>query len=308
MSTLRALSFVLGTFCCLTANAGARQCEDATSCVTTDSWHLAVALGAGVRLSPLVDGDNFPLVVLPDLAYYGKQFYWDNTEVGYQWYNNDTWSIETFIKVNSERTLFSVWNVDNFLAATLDSSESVVEDGSGDFMGLIGGGARLVQPPEEELTLSSDYISIEQVAKRDWAYDAGVRLHVYHDDAEWTFALYNDLSSTYSGKHAEVGYKFGFNWGQWHINPTLSLAWKSSELTNYYYGLDARDGVFPFQFYSGKSGWQPGVKVVASKPINSEWSWLVIASYQQLHRGMRRSPLVRRNNIVSAFAGVSYRF
>lgn len=293
--------------------ANSNDCDHAQQCVPVNEWHLGVALGAGVKLSPLVDGDNIPLVVLPDVAYYGDNFYWDNTEAGYQWHPHKSWSVDTFVRANSERANFSVWDVNNFFVATLDSSASFVgednpPEGGNDFPEVIGGAARIIAPPGTHIEPPRPVVSIEDVKDRNWALDVGIRLHLFRENAEWTFAFFNDASGVYSGKHAKLEYKHGFSLGEWDIQPTLALAWKSSELTHYYYGLDAQDGVLPFQYYQGKAGWQPSVKVVASKPINLQWSWLVIASYQQLHKGMRRSPLVRRNSIISAFAGVSYRF
>lgn len=306
------LLLLLCGFSAFTVLAEQNECEQPHQCVPIDAWHFGVALGAGVTLSPLVDGDNIPLVVLPDIAYYGENFYWDNTEVGYQWTQQKTWYIDTFFRLNSERAAFSVWDVNNFFVASFDSAASVAGSNENSeeesFPGGIDNGARLIAPPTGDIELSTPSVSIRDINDRHWAVDVGIRLHLFQKSGEWTFAFFNDASGVYSGKHAKLEYKHGFNWGQWHIKPTLSLAWKSSELTDYYYGLDARDGLLPFQYYEGQAGWQPSVKVVASRPINLKWSWLAFASYQHLHKGMRRSPLVRRNSIISAFAGVSYRF
>ena len=51
--------FVSGTILACSANE---------TCIEKSSWHLGIALGVGVKTNPLVDGDDIPLVILPDIA------------------------------------------------------------------------------------------------------------------------------------------------------------------------------------------------------------------------------------------------
>jgi outer membrane protein len=52
-------------------------------CVAVGQWNFSVGLGAGIRTNPLVGGKDIPLVVVPQLSYYGKRFFIDNLDFGF---------------------------------------------------------------------------------------------------------------------------------------------------------------------------------------------------------------------------------
>ena len=56
---------------------------DSQDCVVVGKWNVSLAIGAGVRSNPLVHGQDLPLVVVPQISYYGKRFYIDNLDVGF---------------------------------------------------------------------------------------------------------------------------------------------------------------------------------------------------------------------------------
>lgn len=286
---------------CHMAYADDTACHESTNCINANSWQLAVALGAGIRLNPLQDGDNIPLVVIPDVAYYGENWYWDNTEAGYQWQQTEKWSVETFLRINAEKSLFSFWHSENILTNTLDTVAAVAE---GDQEAIVGDSP--VDDPDAPPSFKN--VSIDLIADRDWALDAGIRFHYLHGNSAWSLTLLTDASDLHHGHQVNLSHNRFYQWGGWQIQPTFSLQWKSSQLTDYYYGLGPRDNLPTALFYKGKSGWQPALRVVLTKPINAQWNWLIMSSYQHLHKGMRRSPIVRKNSVITAFAGVSYRF
>lgn len=276
----------------------ATDCNEQPDCVAVDSWHFGVALGAGVKLNPLQDGDNIPYVILPDIAYYGKNWYWDNAEAGFQFIQDSHASAEVFASINSERALFSFWHTGNILSGITDS---VIGAPPGDlpFPPFDGGG---------QFKGDGDPISIDVIATRKWAVDVGMRWHYYLDNGEWTLGMAADATDVHGGYQFSLTYKTAFLWGNWQFVPAVSLQWKSTNLIDYYYGIDNRDSTDERLHFQGRSGWQPVVSLMATKPITESWSWLFIARYRHLHKGMSDSPVVRRNSIPTAFAGVSYRF
>lgn len=283
-----------------------RKSCDSAGCIEVDSWHLAVALGVGAKINPLVNGDDLPLVILPDIAYYGENWYWDNAEVGYQWNTSSNWNIESFVSVNTEKALFTFWHPGNLLLA--GSFSSITAKPVGDDQN--GNTGNTLIPPVNRVsnTNSSDKVSSDEVARRDWAFDGGFRFHYLSENSEWALTLATDVSDVYNGQWLRFDYSNKFDWQGWQIQPTLSVEWKSRKLTDYYYGLDAKDNLPNALLYEAKAGWQPAIKLMAMKPINDQWTWLVMAGYQHLHGGMRRSPIVNKKSIITAFAGVSYRF
>lgn len=265
-------------------------CEPPQECVEKDNWQLGVALGVGIKSNPLVDGDNIPLVVLPDIAWYGESAYFDNGELGYQWFADSSFSFETFAQIDTERAFFSFWHPANVFVPSSGFTSDVPES----------------FPPSFDAQVSR--LSIDDVAKRNWAVNGGMRLQILRQNYHWKFTWQADISQVHKGQKFGIHYTYRWSWQDWRLDISPSLIWKSENLIDYYYGIDERDNVASNQFYQGGAGWQPGILLSASKKINEHWLWLVRLDYQKLHSGMSNSPLVEEDNVHSMFVGVGYRF
>ncbi|GAB3027609.1 MipA/OmpV family protein [Bowmanella dokdonensis] len=263
----------------------AQACDQSVDCIEKQSWQLGVALGAGLRSNPLVDGDNIPLFILPDIAWYGDKLYLDNDEFGYQWSQSKHLAVETFVSLNKEAANFTFWHPSNILT------------GSSINTGLIGPS----QVPERR-------VSKDEVASRKWALNAGVRMHIRGHNSDWQIALLTDASDVHRGQQFELGYHYRMDVASWSLSIAPALIWKSSDLVDYYYGLDGRDEVERSLYYQGKAGWQPSLSVLAIRPLTENWQLLIKASWTRLHKGMTDSPLVEENSIQGVFIGTAYRF
>lgn len=269
------------------ATLAVQACPDEASCVEENSWQLGVAIGLGARSNPLVDGDSVPLVVMPDIAWYGEKAYFDNGELGYQWVETPAYAIETYLTLDRERAFFSFWHPVNVFAPNAGfASDS------------------LLASAEE----ASQRVSIDQIASRKWAVNAGMRLHWFTASGEWTISVESDVSDVHQGQKAILAYTHKGQAGSWRWSIRPAVIWKSENLTDYYYGLDGRDEIIGQQFYHAEGGIQPAISVAATRKISQDWQWIMRASYQYLHTGMRDSPLVEENAIRSLFIGVGYRF
>ena len=51
-------------------------------CVEVGQLNINVSLGAGVRTNPVIGESDIPLVVIPQISYYGKRFFLENLDVG----------------------------------------------------------------------------------------------------------------------------------------------------------------------------------------------------------------------------------
>ena len=81
----------------------------------TGEWHISIAIGAGKRTNPLVGGDKQPLYILPDIAYYGAQFYFDNGDLGYTFSETKNYSFGLLTHLNYEKSYFSYIHPANIL-------------------------------------------------------------------------------------------------------------------------------------------------------------------------------------------------
>ena len=262
--------------------------------------NLAVALGYGVRSNPLNFSDDRNLFLVPDIAWYGENWYLDNLEVGYQWSYTQSFAFETLVTLNTSNRHFQ----DDHGSSFLLDGEFATGNGSA------GGNVGWEIPPTAENPAPPATLSLSpaDVQDRDFAVDVGVRAHWYTDRSEWTLALLRDISDVYGGTRAAVGYRKPWSLGPWKLLSSAELEWRSAELLNYYYGVDDGDVADPRYHYTPGSGLFANIKLTASRPITTNWRWLLHLSYQRLPSAMTASPLVAKDYTVTTFAGVTYQF
>lgn len=247
-------------------------------------------MGVGVTTNPLQGGGNIPLILLPDVAWYGENVYFDNGELGYQWLQSKQYAMEVFTSLNQERRYFSFWHPAN-LFAPLEGNAAVVDERPG-FVS----------------TISSRQVSVDEIRKRKWSVDAGIRWHRYFSNSELSIAIATDISDVHRGHQASLRYSRFWQTHGWNVAVTPSLNWKSQNLVDYYYGLRADDNVGLENHYTANGGWSRKLAISASYPLSEEWQLLVKGSYQWLNRGMYMSPLVKDKSVRSLFVGVSHSF
>ena len=263
------------------------ECESANNCIEQSNWQVGVAFGLGAKSNPLVDGDAIPQVVLLDIAWYGENAYFDNGEVGYKLIQAEFTGFESYIILDSERAFFNFWHPTNI---------------------FVTGSALNPSVPSNDANNPEPAISIEQIERRKWAVNAGLRMHLYGDNYEWSVSAERDISSVHHGYKAALTYQHFWKGNDWSLVVRPSLIWKSDKLVNYYYGLSDQDRLVHSQGYTAKGGLQPAISIQYTRQINANWQWIFSASYQKLHKSMTNSPLVRRDNISSLFIGAGYMF
>jgi outer membrane protein len=265
-------------------------CSGDETCVEKSSWQLGIAIGVGLKTNPLVDGDDIPLVILPDVAWYAEKAYFDNGELGYQWLSQSKFAFETFLQIDRESAFFSFLHPANILIPT----ESSVSDSPA--------------YPNEEIPNNHRNLSIDEIASRKWAINGGIRGHYFLSNSEWQLAFQQDISNVHKGQQIGLDYSHRWLWHDFRLGLRIGTDWKSARLIDYYYGVSQRDTDLAELYFNGKSGWQTYISLSAQKPINENWSWLANIGYRWLPDSITSSPLVEQNNIRNVFLGVAYRF
>lgn len=273
-------------------------CSETEECISENSWQLGLAAGLGIKTNPLVGGDNIPLLLLPDIAWYGENAYLDNLELGYQWINSGAISSESFIQLDSEAAFFNFLHPDNiFTSNSINISDDLQQPSSDE---------DLDTPSEDDST--NKVLSINDVTDRYWAVNGGIRLHYYVFNSEFSIAGMTDISGVHKGQQLEFVYQYKWQWLTARFNTKLGVNWKSSDLVDYYYGVDARDTDQKDLFYEVNGGWQPHLSVNVRIPIDEHLMWLVNLGYRKLPDSLYRSPLIQSNHIKRVFFGVAYRY
>lgn len=259
--------------------------SQASECAETGQWHLALAIGAGHRSNPLVGGRNFPLFLMPDLNYYGKNWFFDNGTAGYSWTLADDIQLSLISRLNEEKGYFRRHHLSNVFTQQVSNN-----------YGLMGP----TQKNQQEIELS-----VTDLAKRPTAVDAGWQLDWFTPIIQWKLNWLHDVSSQYHGQHASIAASHGWKNQLGHWQLSSALTWKSSKLINTYYAVEQNHEV---AFERLRHSWQPELKLSWSYPLTNEWSMLAFYRYRWLDDAITFSPLVAENSVRSWFVGVSYRF
>jgi len=90
------------------------QTECVGDCVEVGSWRVNVGMGVGMRSNPLHGGDDIPLVLLPEVSYYGERFFLENLEMGFTLFENDRHQFNALITPGYDQMYFNRWDPFNF--------------------------------------------------------------------------------------------------------------------------------------------------------------------------------------------------
>lgn len=271
--------------------------ENGKGCIDTRTWYFKLSAGYGERSNPLHGGKSLPIYVIPDVYYYSDRFFLDNGTLGYSLRQRSRFELSTITKLNLERAYFAS-NLTGFWLGNQTTS------GSSD--------VSLMPPPDDSETSGSSglTLTIEDVASRQWALDAGLQLDSYpFENLHVRIQMLTDITGVHNGQHANLRVATPLQGRFGLIEVGGELHWKSSNLIDYYYGVGPRDqGVPSGYYYEGSSVWQPAITLSWHYPLAEKWSWVSSGRLQWLGSGMSDSPLVERRHVSTFFTGVQYRF
>ena len=140
-------------------------------------WRLGIALGYGERSNPLINSDDFTIVVDVDIAWFGERFFFDNGDVGLTLFDQESFTLNLIGRFNSDRVFFGKIN-SQFISV-------------GDVGAEPGGPLTVVSVP---------------VPDRDYAIEAGIELLT---DGNWGYlqtAFHHDVSGVHNGYELYVNY------------------------------------------------------------------------------------------------------
>ena len=143
---------------------------------------------------------------------------------------------------------------------------------------------------------------------RDGSIEGG--LAVAYDDG-WgitTIKLMTDLLGEHDGQTVTFSYTKPFVKLPWILSPTVGLAWESSNLTDYYYGVEPDEATPARPAYSIGDVWYPYVALTTNYYFNKKWSSMLSVRYDWLADDVSDSPIVNKDYQVRVMGGVMYSF
>jgi MipA family protein len=253
-------------------------------CVPVGGWNFSLSLGAGVRTNPVVHESDIPLVVIPQISYYGKHLFLDNLDGGVTLLDTDSMTLSLIASPGYDRVFFYRSDPQNIFVKGLGGFNST--PGSGNSTGSSTG---TVGPPQP--------------------FPPRPRAVTYLAGPEWTFKYHGvvgqlDLLHEITGHNhgdeirAALGIPLSHAGGTWTAN--VGLTWKSSAIVNYYYGAPG--------IYQGGPSLDPFVKLAYTRPLKGKWKFTGFVESERLGKGIADSPIVNQRIVTTTFLGLAYVF
>jgi len=265
-----------------TADDGCK--ESSGDCVAVGKWNFSLALGAGVRTNPLLEGKNIPLLVIPEFSYYGKRFFIDNLDLGFSLAENGTNSVALVASPGYDRVFFYRNDLQNIFVSGFS-------------------------PSSGELAAANTYHVVPASAPNAIQFTQRPRRVTYLAGPEWTFKLdhvsgqldvLHDITGQDHGTEVRAALGVPLVESRGSLTANVGLTWKSAEIVNYYYGEPV--------IYQADPALDPFIKLAYTLPMAGRWRFSAFAQYERLGNAIADSPIVVERYVATAFVGAIYTF
>lgn len=280
-------------------------CEPGSAdCVEVGKWDISLGIGAGVRTNPVEDGDDIPLVLIPQINYNGEHFFIQNLDMGVIVWENDTRQFNLMITPSYDQVYFDRWNPANFFTDSNALISTGVSGGNkGGNEGLtpeIDGGTELVSPGFKDVVE-------RDLRNRRTAGLAGIEYQFSTAIADFQFQYLSEFTGLHHGDEARLSIAKHWGTGKHHVVGSLGAVWQSEQVVNYYYGLtppeaDARGPYVADAAITGIA------RIDWNYELTERWDLRFLASYRQLPDEISASPLINDNKVITVFVGGVYHF
>jgi MipA family protein len=245
-------------------------------CVAIGRLNFSVALGAGVRTNPLVNGKNIPLIVTPQFSYYGKRLFIDNLDFGFTLFDRGSNTLNLVATPGYDRVYFYRTDLQNFFVGFPDGFNPSTESPGTP-------GATKVSPRAPRITY---------LAGPEWTFKYG--------SVSGQLDLLRDATGQNRGDEIRGALGLPLLKSKGTVSADIGFTWKSAATVNYYYQVPL--------LYSGSAAFDPFVKLRYTLPLSSKWRFNAFIEYEHLGNGIADSPIVTQHSVATFFTGAIYTF
>jgi len=250
-------------------------------CVAPGKWNFSLSLGAGLRINPIDDGKNIPLVVIPQFSYYGKRFFIDNLDAGLTLFENDTNTLNLVASPSYDRVYFVRSDLQNFFVPNGANAAAIAHNPRDTLQrGFTSGSTSLPLPRPR----------ISYLAGPEWSFNIA--------NLTGQLDLLHELTSNFHGDEVRAALQIPLLKSPYNLNAGIGATWKSAALVNYYYGAGS--------LYRPGAALNPFVKIAYQRPLSGKWSFTAFVHYEYLGAAIAKSPYIARPQVVTFFAGFVY--
>ncbi len=140
---------------------------------------------------------------------------------------------------------------------------------------------------------------LDNLDDRDPDLHAGVRYSLYLEDSLVRLDISRDIAGTHDGHTISASYDREWQVKNWLITGTVSAAYISEDVTDYYYGVDNSESTSQFPVYRAEGALITNLAIGAEYPINENWTFNANLLYTLLGDEISESPVTIEDNELS---------
>lgn len=277
---------LLGLLCCLTTSTAYAQGDvKQPQLIKKSTIHASITLGYGGIENPVLGADNVTSPVLPSVAYYGDDWYFDDFSLGYSLIETPDYYVDLLGRFNDDGFFFELDGIDKLYAT------GVIRTGTD----------RPTRPSASPINLTP--------IERDLSYMAGVASAVNVYDSVWLSAAYfHDVTHVHDGYELLLTGSREFKLFSGIAGIEAGATYKNEELIDYYYTVSPSESVVRLPKYDLESAVNYHLKVSYVYPLSDSFSIDFKLKHTWLDSHLARSHMIEKNGYFSGFAGITYHF
>jgi outer membrane protein len=149
---------------------------------------------------------------------------------------------------------------------------------------------------------------LDGLARRTAAIQTGAAYRSRTQFGNLDLEVLHDANNTSHGNEWRLGYSIDVDAGRWHFRPSWTVARRSANLNNYYYGVRADEATAWRPAYMPGAGTDWSAALYGYYELTRRWRLLGAVGVTYLADGVRASPLVDDKPQVGALVGAAYDF
>jgi outer membrane protein len=266
------LVMLLTAWLCPAAAARSPCTSPSPECVPVGEWDISIGLGAGQRSNPVRGAADIPLLLIPQISYYGKRFFIESLELGVTLYENQSNTFSLIAAPGYDRVFFYRHDTQNIF-----------------LNGALSLGPSQMDTPLAEFPLRGRHTTY--LAGPEWTFSYGRFIGQLN-------ALY-EVTGEHDGYEVRTAVATPIIQSHGALVASVGATWKSARVVGYYYGVE--------RLYEPGSAVNPFVKLGYSLPLSERWTFSAFAHYERLGSAVADSPIVSQSHVATVFAGFVFK-
>jgi len=150
--------------------------------------------------------------------------------------------------------------------------------------------------------------SLADMQPRNPGLDGGLALRYHSVIGDLALQFTNDITTESNGSEFIAGYGYKWRYGRMLWHPFVRVAFRDSDLNDYYYGVHPDEATAQRPAYTPGDGYNFEFGLSANYSISTNWRVLAGVAAERLSDEIQDSPIVDKSWLVSGYVGAQYQF